>query len=101
MTLYCRENDAKLETTLSVQGLDRERVGQPARVDVLDEISRVSGGRLVNHGELTQLIDEIQALPQPEPLLRRLRIWSNPFWAGSIVLLLGLFWSGRKMVGMV
>jgi len=101
MVLSCRENNATLETKLSVQGLDRERIGQPARADVMDEIARVSGGRSVKATELADLITEIQSLPEPEPLTRRLRIWANPFWAGSIVLLLGIFWSGRKMVGQV
>ena len=101
MILSCRENNATLETTMSVQGLDRERIGQPARADVLDEVSRVSGGRLVRADEIAGLIEEIQALPEPEPLVRRLRIWSNPYWAGSIVLMLGIFWSGRKMAGQV
>ena len=101
MVLSCRENKGTLQADLPVQGLDRERIGQPARSDVLDEISRVSGGRMVKRAEINQLIDEIQSLPEPEPLVRRLRIWANPFWAGTIVLLLGVFWSGRKMVGQV
>lgn len=101
MILACQENDSTLETKLSVQGLDRERIGQPARADVLDEIARVSGGKMVQAEQLKQLVDEIQSLPEPDPLVRRLRLWSNPFWAGSIVLLLGIFWSGRKMAGQV
>ena len=101
MILSCRENKATLKTKLSVQGLDRERIGQPARADVMDEIARVSGGRTVKHTELEQLIAEIQSLPEPEPLVRRLRIWANPLWAGTIVVLLGIFWSGRKWAGQV
>lgn len=101
LVLSCRENEATLETTMSVQGMDRERVGQPARGDVLEEVSRISGGSSVEVDELKQLVDEIQSLPEREPLVRRLRLWSHPIWAATIVLLLGLFWSGRKMVGQV
>ena len=83
--------------------LHNERALRPTRSrgDVMDEIARVSGGRSVKATELADLITEIKSLPEPEPLTRRLRIWANPIWAGSIVLLLGLFWSGRKMVGQV
>lgn len=101
MILACRENDSKLETTISVQGLDRERIGEPARFDVLQEISAISGGNVVKQDQVDRILSEIQALPEPEPLVRRLRIWSHPFWAFTLVLLLGIFWTGRKMVGQV
>ena len=101
MVLSCRENKSTLETTVSVQGLDRERVGEPARFDVMKEISAISGGRLVQSDQVSNLLDDIQQLPEPEPLIRRLRIWSHPLWAMSIILLLGIFWTGRKMVGQV
>jgi len=35
LTLTCNENQSSLETTLFVQGVSRERLGQPARFDVL------------------------------------------------------------------
>lgn len=99
MVLSCRENNSTLETNLAVQGLEREQLGQPARVDVLEEISQVTRGKLVKRNELGDLIKEIRDLPEPEPLIRRLRLWCHPIWASALVLLLGIFWSGRKMVG--
>ncbi len=101
MILTCRENDSTLETKLAVEGVDRERLGQPARLDVLEEIARISRGKIVNRDEMGELLAEIQALPEPDPLVRRLRLWCHPLWAGTIVLLLGIFWAGRKMVGQV
>jgi hypothetical protein len=47
------------------------------------------------------LITKIAAMPDPEPRVRRLRIWAHPFWAIILITLLGLFWTGRKMVGSV
>ena len=70
MILTCRENDSTLETKLAVQGVDRERLGQPARLDVLQEIARISRGKIVNRDEMGGLLAEIQALPEPEPLVR-------------------------------
>jgi two-component system sensor histidine kinase KdpD len=37
----------------------------------------------------------------PDPIVRRLRIWCHPLWAGTIITLLGIFWAGRKMNGMI
>jgi hypothetical protein len=101
MTLVCRENQSSVETKLSVQGLARERVGKPARYDVLEEIAAISRGKMGDPGDLDSLISEISALPEPEPLIYRLRIWCHPYWAGSLVFLLGVFWVGRKLNGMI
>jgi hypothetical protein len=43
--LSCAEAGSSLETKISVQGTSREKRGQPARLDVLREISRFTKGR--------------------------------------------------------
>ena len=55
----------------------------------------------MRHGDVSGVLTEIAGLPQSEPMIRRLRIWCHPLWAALIVLLLGLFWTGRKMAGVV
>ena len=101
LTLTCRENHSSLETHLTVQGMDRERLGRPARLDVLEEIAAITGGQLVKAGDIPGLLEEIEMLPEPEPSVRRLRLWCHPLWAGFLVLLLGTFWIGRKMIGVI
>lgn len=96
----CVETGAQLKTTIAVQGLERERIGEPARYDVLKEISTVSRGRLVSISEVEELVDEIADLPEPEPIIRRFRIWSHPAWGGILILLLTVFWVGRKLAGL-
>lgn len=101
LLLSCQENDSRLETKLSVQGLDRERIGEPARYDVLQELSAITEGKVVRANEVSSVLEEIQALPAPPPLTRRLRIWSHPAWAGFLIGLLGVFWAGRKYAGLI
>lgn len=100
MITTCTETGAKLETDIAVQGPERERIGQPARFDVLKEISDVSRGRLVSAAEVPKLVEEIAALPDAENVARRLRLWSHPLWAGVILGLLTVFWIGRKLAGL-
>ena len=52
LTLSCRENGSTLETTLDVQGTVLEKMGRPARFDVLQEIAEVTGGKLVEPAEV-------------------------------------------------
>lgn len=97
--LSCAEAGTTLETTLSVQGATREKLGQPARIDVLREIAQLTRGRLMDPTDPAAILSAITALPQPEPLERRVPIWAHPAWAGTLILLMGVFWVGRKAAG--
>jgi hypothetical protein len=101
LTLVSGESGDSVETKLSVQGVDRERLGRPARIDVLEEIASITRGKMVDPDDLDGLLEEIAALPEPEPIVRRLRLWSHPVWAGLIVGLMGVFWTGRKLIGVI
>jgi hypothetical protein len=67
----------------------------------LAEISDVTGGKMAKMGDIKSLLDTISALPDPSPLVKRLRIWCHPAWAGILVTLMGVFWTGRKIVGVI
>ena len=95
------ETGTSVETTLSVQGLNREQQGRLARFDVLAEIAEITEGKLVSISEVRSLLDDLKALPEPELTVHRTRLWAHPFWAGLLILLLGTFWIARKMTGAI
>jgi hypothetical protein len=97
--LTCAEAGSALDTSISVQGTSREKKGQPAQVDVLREIAQLTRGRMIENADAASIIGAIAALPQPEPQERRVQLWAHPFWAGSVIVLLGIFWAGRKAAG--
>ncbi len=101
LSLTCAENGATLDTKLDVQGTVVERIGRPARLDVLQELADVTGGQLMRPSELELLWESIAQLPEPSPEVRRLRLWCHVAWASFLVFLLAIFWIGRKMVGTV
>ncbi|MEQ9411027.1 MAG: VWA domain-containing protein [Fuerstiella sp.] len=94
------ETGARLETSISVTGQEKEQIGQPARFDVLQEIAEVTRGELTEITDLAALADRIASLPEPAPVVRRVRLWSHPLWGGALILLLGIFWTGRKFAGL-
>ncbi|MEW4486788.1 hypothetical protein AB1L42_01835 [Thalassoglobus sp. JC818] len=96
----CTETGAQLETTISVTGGEREVIGDPARVDVLREIATISRGEVTDPSQMKQLVDQLSQLEEPEPIARRLRVWAHPLWGGLMILLLAVFWSGRKLAGL-
>lgn len=95
------ETGASIQTDLSVQGLNREQRGRLARFDVLEEISSISGGRFVPFANVQGLLDELARLPEPDPAVHRTRVWAHPVWGVFIILLMGAFWTGRKLIGEV
>jgi len=97
----CAETGASVQADLSVQGLNRERQGRLARFDVLDEIAAITEGKVVPVSEVRSLLDFLATLPEPEPTIHRTRIWSHPIWGGVLIVFLGVFWTGRKMIGAV
>jgi hypothetical protein len=101
VTLRCQENAGELKTTLFVQGASIEQVGKTARPEVLEELSRVTAGRMLSSNNIAQIIKAISELPEPQSQIRRVQLWSHPLVAATLVVLLGLFWVGRKLVGLL
>ncbi len=99
--MTCTETGATLETKISVQGTILEKTGDPIRVEVLDEIARITRGELIERPDMSLILAKISALPEPEAQERRLRLWAHPFWIAIIVLLMVVFWIGRKVIGAV
>lgn len=101
ISLSGKRSGAALDSTFFVQGAAIERVGHPARPEVLEEIARVTGGKVVQPGELDTVIRSLAALEEPSPEVRRLQLWSHPLLASFMVLLMSVFWVCRKVMGLV
>ena len=99
--MTCRENGSTPETIISVQGAAREKLGQPINVEVLSEIAKITRGKMVKTDQIREIFDALSELQEPEPKTKRIRLWADPRWAGMLVLMLGAFWAGRKMVGKI
>ena len=101
VALFCKETGATLEASFFVQGAAAEPVGRPARPEVMEELARVTGGKVIEAGKLEDVVKLLAALPDPPPLVRRLPLWCHPVTAALLVGLLGVFWVGRKVIGLV
>ena len=99
--LTCAQTKATLEASFFAQGVAAERVGRPARPDVLEEVARVTRGRVVRVDQVGEIERSLADLPEPPPSVRRVQLWCHPAVAGALVGLLGLFWIGRKSIGLI
>ena len=97
--LTCARAGTTLETKISVQGMRKEKRGRPARPEVLREIAQLTRGEFIASAEPSDIVARVSSLPEPETLERRLQLWAHPAWAGALILLLTVFWIGRKVTG--
>ena len=88
-----------LETCLIAQGSEIEKTGQPARPEVLEEITRITRGRIIQPDQIPSLINEINALPQTRPIISRTPLWSHWATLTALIALLATFWTARKLSG--
>ncbi|MBA4149936.1 MAG: VWA domain-containing protein [Verrucomicrobia bacterium] len=99
--LTSEKNQRKLETEIIVSQPVREKIGQPVNAEILREIANITGGASVSYEQLEEIVQKISLLPEPKPVEKRIRLWSSPIWGGIILFLLGVYWTGRKLAGMV
>lgn len=94
------EDSESVETKLLAQEVALEKVGQPARPEVLEEMARITRGRMIEPSQLGELVREIEALPEPKPIENRVPLWSQVWTVIAVFILLCGFWIGRKLNGM-
>jgi hypothetical protein len=99
--LFCKETNATLEASFFVQGTSAEQLGKPARPEVMEELARVTNGKVVEASKLDDVVRSLAELPDPPPLVRRLPLWCHPVTAAALIGFLGVFWVGRKVIGLV
>jgi uncharacterized membrane protein len=101
VTLACQQTGATLDASFFVQGAAREPIGRPARPEVLDEIARVTRGKVIAANDVTAVLAALEDLPDPPPIVRRMQIWCHPITASVVISLFGVFWVARKVVGLI
>jgi len=89
-----------LKTQLMVTAPALEKVGLPAKLDVMREIAALTSGRSGGPGDLPQMISSISLLPERKPEEHRFRLWCDPWWCAALLFLLSTYWAGRKAAGL-
>jgi hypothetical protein len=101
MEIAAEAQGRRLETGLLVVPPVLEKPGQPVNSRVLREIAGISRGAAFSTDDFAQVIKQISLLPEPAAVEKRIRVWSDPRWGGAILLLLTIYWIGRKWAGLV
>ncbi len=90
----------KLKTQIDVTVPALEKVGLPAKLDIMREIAALTGGRFAAPADLPQIVSGISLLPERKPEETRFRLWCDPKWCAALLVLLAVYWAGRKAAGL-
>ena len=93
--------ERQLETEIEVTQPEVEKLGQPANAAILKQIAEMTGGQSGAIETFNEMVTALERLPEPRPREERIRLWSNPWWGGLLLSLLAIYWTGRKLAGMV
>jgi hypothetical protein len=101
ITVSAEKHSRTLDTELAVKQPEIEKLGQPINLEVLRELASITRGAVGSADELDKIVRQVSLLPEQKPIERRIRLWSDPRWGGVLLALLAVYWTGRKLAGMV
>jgi hypothetical protein len=93
--------ERELDMTLKVERQTKEKLGQPVVSRDLLQLARLTGGKSVNYQEYEKVTQALSFLPDPQPVIQIHRLRTDTAWGLFLFGLLVIYWTGRKLVGMI
>ena len=78
-----------------------EIVGRPIKHAVLTQLARDTRGDTHAVADLTPFLQRITERSRYTPEVEIYELWADPWWGGLILLLLAIYWTLRKVIGLV
>ncbi|MBT3666849.1 MAG: hypothetical protein HN548_05155 [Opitutae bacterium] len=91
----------KLSVNVMISKDEKEKMGKPINGRQLQNLSELTGGKTSGIQNWKEVINELTALPNPEPVFRIHRLRSNSAWGLFLFSMLAIYWTGRKLLGMI
>ena len=94
-------NDRKLMHTLPVHLDTTEKKGRPVTTKSLSALAKLTGGSTESYRKWEKLLPRIKAVINPQNTLKVDRLRTNLLWNCFLFGLLIIYWSWRKLLGLV
>ena len=91
----------QLTLNLPIEKNQKEKIGKPVSGNQLLNLSELTGGQFSDFKNWESVINKLTLLPNPEPILSINRLRTNQSWGLFIFALLAIYWTGRKLLGML
>ena len=96
-----REYLREVKKVIHVEDEVIEIVGRPIKHAVLTQLARDTRGDTHAVGDLTPFLQRITERSRYTPEVEIYELWADPWWGGLILLLLAIYWTLRKVIGLV
>jgi hypothetical protein len=90
-----------LSVDLKISKDEKEKMGKPITGRQLYNLAELTGGKTSGIQNWKEVINELAALPNPEPVFRIHRLRTNSAWGLFLFSMLAIYWTGRKLLGMI
>jgi hypothetical protein len=90
-----------LTLNLTIEKNLKEKTGKPTSGNQLVNLSQLTGGQFSDFKNWESVINQLALLPNPEPMLIINRLRTNQSWGFFLFSLLAIYWTGRKLLGMI
>ena len=93
--------ERELSLDLTVERPTKEKLGQPVVSRDLLHLAQLTGGEFTDYLNYEKVTQSLSFLPDPQPLIRIHRLRTDTAWGLFLFGLLAIYWTGRKLVGMI
>ena len=91
----------QMEAILSVSNKTLEKKGKPIVMNGLSSLAQSTNGKAVHYSEWKKIIPQLQTIIEPRETTRILRLRASFGWGIFLFVLLAVYWTGRKFLGLV
>jgi len=88
-------------TKVLVQGQSLEKIGQPARGDVFEELASITQGSVTSTADLPSLIESLANLRPRSPIVKSQPLQFTWWWLLTFTAIASAFWIARKWDGKI
>jgi hypothetical protein len=93
--------ERELSLDLTVTRPTKEKLGKPVVSRDLLHLAQLTGGVSAKYDKYEEVIRSLSFLPDPQPMIRIHRLRTDTTWGLFLFGLLAIYWTGRKLVGMI
>ena len=101
VTVFTNVDQRKLTTTLSVNSDTTEKQGRPVITRPLSTLCEITGGSSESYENWQRLLPKLKTALSPKQTVTIHRLRTNLHWGGFLFALLVIYWTGRKLLGLV
>ncbi len=98
---YTSKAKREVKKSVTAEQTVIEVVGRPINAAMLAQLARDTRGGAHSLANLTPMIEQITEKIRYKPEIEEYKLWAQMWWGGLILFLLAVYWTMRKVLGLI